>query len=611
MTNLRHQELEDALSTRILIMDGAMGTMLQERNPTASDFGGAHLENCNENLCRTRPEWILDIHRAYLEAGADIIETNSFQGSPIVLAEFNLEDQTHELNVLAAKLARQAADEFATTSKPRFVAGSLGPTTKSITLRGDVTFQQLVDSYYAQAQGLMEGGVDILLLETGFDTRNVKAGIFAIRKLERDLGIHIPKMVSGTIERWGAMLAGQPVDAFCASVSHGDLLSIGLNCATGPDLMTDHIRTLARIASTRISCYPNAGLPNEEDKYLETPEMLAGQLEKFVDHGWLNIVGGCCGTTAEHIRAIAQMAEGKAPHVVNPPSHRTYYSGIDLVEAEDGNRPLIVGERTNVIGSRLFKNLIAAEKWEEASEIARWQVKNGAHILDVCLQSSDREELGDIDPFYAKLMPKIKAPVMVDTTDPKALERALTWCQGKSILNSVNLEDGEEKFELRLPHRQSLRSRSGCRHHRRRQATGAGLHPRTQARRRAALRRSADRKVRDPARRHHHRPAGFPVRDRRRKLHRRRGRDHRSHSPDQSEHSVRQDHPRRLQHLLRTARRRARSGELRLPLSRDQGGARPRHRQRRATRTLRLHSRRRTASRGGSALQHAARRIRR
>ena len=162
-------------------MDGAMGTMLQERNPTAADFGGAHLENCNENLCRTRPEWILDIHRAYLEAGADIIETNSFQGSPIVLAEFNLEDQTHELNVLAAKLARQAADEFATTAKPRFVAGSLGPTTKSITLRGDVTFQQLVDSYYAQAQGLMEGGVDILLLETGFDTRNVKAGIFAIR----------------------------------------------------------------------------------------------------------------------------------------------------------------------------------------------------------------------------------------------------------------------------------------------------------------------------------------------------------------------------------------------------------------------------------------------
>jgi 5-methyltetrahydrofolate--homocysteine methyltransferase len=258
-------------------------------------------------------------------------------------------------------------------------------------------------------------------------------------------------MVSGTIERFGAMLAGQPADAFYSSVSHADLLSVGLNCATGPDLMTDHIRTLAEMASTRISCYPNAGLPNEEDKYLETPESLAKQLDKFVEHGWLNIVGGCCGTTPEHIRAIAEMAEGRKPRAVPAPSHRAYYSGIELVEAEDSNRPLIVGERTNVIGSRLFKEMIAAEKWEEASEIARWQVKNGAHIVDVCLQSSDREELKDIDPFYAKLMPKIKVPVMIDTTDPAGIERALTWCQGKSIINSINLEDGEEKFERICP----------------------------------------------------------------------------------------------------------------------------------------------------------------
>jgi 5-methyltetrahydrofolate--homocysteine methyltransferase len=451
MNDLRRQELYDALATRILIIDGAMGTMLQAHNPTLEDFGGPGLENCNENLCLTHPAWIADVHRAYLEAGADIIETNSFQGSPIVLAEFKLEDQTHEINVAAARIARQAADEFATPAKPRFVAGSLGPTTKSITLRGDVSFAQLRDSYYTQARGLIEGGADLLLLETGFDTRNIKAGIFAIRQLERELGSRIPLMVSGTVERWGAMLAGQPVDALYASVAHADLLSIGLNCATGPDLMTDHIRTLAQMASTRISCYPNAGLPNEEDKYLETPASLAQQLEKFVDHGWLNIVGGCCGTTPAHIRAIAQMAEGRAPHVVNPPSHRAYYSGIELVEAEDSNRPLIVGERTNVIGSRLFKKLVAEEKWEEASEIARWQVKNGAHIIDVCLQSSDREELKDIDPFYAKLMPKIKAPVMIDTTDPTAIEDALAWCQGKSIINSINLEDGEEKFERVCP----------------------------------------------------------------------------------------------------------------------------------------------------------------
>jgi len=451
MTELRRQQLYDALSSRILIIDGAMGTMLQAYNPTAADFGGAGLENCSENLNLTHPEWITEIHRGYLEAGADIIETNSFQGSPIVLAEFGLEDKAHELNVLAAQLARKAADEFSTTSKPRFVGGSLGPTTKSITLRGDVTFKQLSDSYYTQAKGLVEGGVDLLLIETAFDTRNIKAGLFAVQKLEHDLGIRIPLIISGTIERWGAMLAGQPADAFYASLAHADLAAIGLNCATGPDLMTDHIRTLAQMSSTRISCYPNAGLPNEEDKYDETPESLAGQLEKFVDHGWLNIVGGCCGTTPAHIKAIAQMAEGHAPHAVNPPSHRAYYSGIELVEAEDSNRPLIVGERTNVIGSRLFKELVMQEKWEEATEIARWQVKNGAHIIDVCLQSSDREEMKDIDPFYSMLMPKIKVPVMIDTTDPAAVEKALTWCQGKSIINSINLEDGEEKFERMCP----------------------------------------------------------------------------------------------------------------------------------------------------------------
>jgi 5-methyltetrahydrofolate--homocysteine methyltransferase len=447
----RRNQLYDALASRILIIDGAMGTMLQAYNPTLADFGGQGLENCNENLNVTRPEWIADIHRAYLGAGADIVETNSFQGSPIVLAEFNIQDKAYELNFLAAKIARQAADEFSTTAKPRFVAGSMGPTTKSITLRGDVTFKELSDSYYIQAKGLMEGGADLLLIETAFDTRNIKTALVAVEKLERELGARIPVMVSGTIERFGAMLAGQPADAFYSSVSHADLLSVGLNCATGPDLMTDHIRTLAEMASTRISCYPNAGLPNEEDKYLETPESVAKQLDKFVEHGWLNIVGGCCGTTPEHIRAIAQMADGRKPRVVPAPSHRAYYSGIELVEAEDSNRPLIVGERTNVIGSRLFKQMIAEEKWEEASEIARWQVKNGAHIVDVCLQSSDREELKDIDPFYAKLMPKIKVPVMIDTTDPAGIERALTWCQGKSIINSINLEDGEEKFERICP----------------------------------------------------------------------------------------------------------------------------------------------------------------
>ncbi len=272
-----------------------------------------------------------------------------------------------------------------------------------------------------------------------------------MQKLRRELGIPIPVIASVTIERNGTMLGGQPIDALYASIANNDLLAIGMNCATGPDLMTDHIRSLHEMSRFRVSCYPNAGLPNADGKFGETPDSLAAQLEKFIDHGWLNLVGGCCGTTPAHIQAIAQMAAGKRPRAHQAPSHRAYYSNKELVEAEDSNRPLIVGERTNVIGSRLFKNMIAEEKWEEATEIARWQIKNGAHIVDVCLQSSDRDEMKDIPPFYEKLIRKIKAPIMIDTTDPKGIELALTYCQGKSIINSINLEDGEEKFELICP----------------------------------------------------------------------------------------------------------------------------------------------------------------
>src|SRR5438270_9147119 len=297
----------------------------------------------------------------------------------------------------------------------------------------------------------MEGGADFLLIETCFDTGSLKAGLLAVQKLRRDLGVPIPVMASVTIERNGTMLGGQSIDALYASIANHDLLAIGMNCATGPDLMTDHIRTLHEFCTTRISCYTNAGLPNSEGKFGETPESLAAQLEKFADHGWLNIVGGCCGTTPTHIRAIAEMAERYPPRAPKPSPHRAYYSNKELAEAEESNRPLIVGERTNVIGSRLFKNLIAQEKWEEASEIARWQIRNGAHIVDVCLQSSDRDEVNDIPLFYERLIRKIKAPIMIDTTDPKSIEQSLAYCQGKSIINSINLEDGEEKFERICP----------------------------------------------------------------------------------------------------------------------------------------------------------------
>jgi len=446
----RQQALADILEQRVLVLDGAMGTMLQQRNLTAADFGGPVLEGCNESLNRTRPDVVLDIHRAYLAAGSDAIETNTFNCDSISLNDYGLQNDVRELNITAAKLARQAADESWTAEKPRFVIGSMGPTTKSITVVGGVTFPELVEVYYQRAKGLLDGGADILAAETCNDTRAVKAALVAIERLRAERGIAIPTMVSGTIETIGTMLAGQTADAFCASVLHADLLSIGLNCGTGPEFMTDHLRTMSEMAPTRVSCYPNAGLP-EEGEYRETPTSVASHLERFIANGWLNMVGGCCGTTDKHIRAIAQMAEGKRPRRIPGRSHRAYYSGIDLVEAEESNRPLIVGERTNVIGSRLFKNMVAEEKWEEATEIARRQVKNGAHVVDVCLQSTDRDEMADIHPFYDKLIRKIKAPIMIDTTDPKAVELALTYCQGKSIINSINLEDGEEKFERLCP----------------------------------------------------------------------------------------------------------------------------------------------------------------
>jgi 5-methyltetrahydrofolate--homocysteine methyltransferase len=453
MRNLKESEkaLRELLAERILVLDGAMGTMLQQRNLTAADFGGPALEGCNENLVLTRPDVVLDIHRKYFEAGSDIVETNSFGGTPLVLAEYGLQEKAHELNRRAAELARQAADESSTPSKPRFVAGSMGPTTKAITVTGGVTFEGLFDSYYVQAKGLVEGGSDLLFVETCQDTRNIKAAILAIQKLSREIGATIPYVVSVTIEPMGSMLAGQTVEAMWASLRHTHPLAFGMNCATGPEFMTDHIRTLSAVTGEFVSCYPNAGLPDEEGQYLETPSTLAAQLEKFVNHGWLNFVGGCCGTTEKHIRAIAQMVEGKKPRARPAEPHRAIYSGIETIEADDQTRPLLVGERTNVIGSRLFKNLVAEEKWEEATEIARRQVKGGAHIVDVCLQSTERDEKNDIPVFYEKLIRKIKAPIMIDTTDPSAVQLALTYCQGKAIINSINLEDGEEKFEKVVP----------------------------------------------------------------------------------------------------------------------------------------------------------------
>jgi 5-methyltetrahydrofolate--homocysteine methyltransferase len=442
--------LKDQLSKKILILDGAMGTMIQQENLTADDFGGEDLDGCNEYLCVTRPDVISKIHEAYFAAGSDIVETNTFGSTSVVLAEYDLQDRARELNLIAAKLAVEAANKYSTPEWPRYVAGALGPTTKTLSVTGGVTFDELVDSYYEQTVALIEGGVDAILLETSQDTLNVKAGSIGIRKAFETTGITLPIMISGTIEPMGTTLAGQNIESFYISLEHLNPISIGLNCATGPEFMRDHIRTLSGIARTNISCYPNAGLPDENGKYHESPDSLAMKLAGFAQQGWLNIAGGCCGTTPDHIRAMAETLKSYEPRK-QAGDHPPAVSGIETVYIEDANRPYMVGERTNVLGSRKFKRLIAEGKYEEASEIARAQVKGGAHVIDVCLQDPDRDETADMKKFLELVVNKVKVPLMIDSTDSKVIELGLKYSQGKAIINSINLEDGEEKFEHVVP----------------------------------------------------------------------------------------------------------------------------------------------------------------
>jgi 5-methyltetrahydrofolate--homocysteine methyltransferase len=442
--------IQKRLQEKILILDGAMGTMLQRANLTAADFGAEEWDGCNEMLNLTRPDVIRSIHDAYYEAGADIVETNTFGATPTVLAEYGLEDRTEEINLAAARLAVEVRDKWSTPDWPRYVAGAMGPTTKTLSVTGGTTFDQLAEGYYIQAKALIEGGVDLLLLETSQDTLNVKAGGIGIKRAFAEVGKQIPLIISGTIEPMGTMLAGQNIEAFYLSIQHLNPLAVGLNCATGPEFMTDHIRTLSNLSRAAVSCYPNAGLPDENGNYLETPEALARKLAEFADAGWLNLAGGCCGTTPDHIRAIADALKGKKPR--NPiSSYIPAVSGIEPVYLEADNRPILVGERTNVIGSRKFKRLISEGKYEEASEIARKQVKNGAQVIDVCLADPDRDELQDMERFLAFVTKKIKAPLMIDSTDGKVIERALQFSQGKAIINSINLEEGEKRFKEVVP----------------------------------------------------------------------------------------------------------------------------------------------------------------
>lgn len=504
----RREQLESALRERLLIIDGAMGTEIQRRRLPPEAFGGKQFEGCNEAVNLFRPEVIREIHVSYLEAGADIIETNSFGGTRLVLSEYGLGEQAPAINYAAARLAREAADAFTarTPDKPRFVAGSMGPTTRSLSVIGDITFDELVANYYEQAKALVEGGVDYLLLETAHDTRNVKAGLVAVDRLARELGEPIPVAVSATVEPRGTMLAGQNVEAFVISLEHADLLYIGLNCGTGPELMTDHLRTMAEMARVPVACVPNAGLPDEHGEYRETPEVMARVMNRFIEEGWVNLIGGCCGTNPAHIRALAALVPGRSPrrpgerlsrrpdreHRALAPAAATVttattastatgaataaaataavttatattsttaatavtrLSGIEPLEVDETTRPILVGERTNVVGSREFRELIKAGKFEEAADIARRQVRGGAQVIDICLASSDpdRDELADMERFLAEVVNRVRVPLMIDSTNPRVIERALTYCQGKSIINSINLENGEERFREIVP----------------------------------------------------------------------------------------------------------------------------------------------------------------
>ncbi len=444
------RELRDLMSQRILVMDGATGTGLEALRPTAADFGGEPLFGCNEALTLYSPQFVLNLHKLYLDAGADILETNTFNGSTIVLGEYGLQNETHEANRRAAELAHEAAAKFV-PGRRIIVAGSMGPTNKSISLTGGITFDELMRTYRIQAEGLIAGGADYLLLETQQDTITVKAGLLGIDEAMKRTGRKIPVALSVTIEPNGTMLAGQNIEALYYTVASRDLLYLGMNCATGPDKMTDHLRTLAGISHFPCSCVPNAGLPNTEGKYDEGPDVFHEIFERFCQEGFVNVIGGCCGTSHEHVRALRKVADHHRPRKPQLKAIRRALAGSEPLRIDDFIRPAFVGERTNVIGSRKFKRLIEEEKFELAAEIGKEQVQRGAHVVDLCTANPDREELSDFLAVLKPLSRKVRVPIMIDTTDERVVEMALQHIGGKPAINSINFEDGEQRLEKICP----------------------------------------------------------------------------------------------------------------------------------------------------------------
>ncbi|MFH0818095.1 MAG: homocysteine S-methyltransferase family protein, partial [Candidatus Micrarchaeota archaeon] len=442
--------LQERLKSRILLLDGAMGTCLMNKGLMPSDYGGSKYEGCNEILSIKHPEIVRSVHEDYLLAGADIIETNTFSGSPISLSEFGLDARSSEINLASAKIAREAADKFSTRKQPRYVAGSIGSTSKSLSVTGGVKYEEMRDSYLVQARALEKGEVDFFLVETIFDTLNAKAAYSAFRKLFSETGRELPTAFSFTIEQSGVMLAGQDIEAAYTSIAHANPLAVGLNCGLGPDLMQRHLMELSSIANTNIICYPNAGLPKEDGTFPLTPLEFAKLMKGIMRKKLANIVGGCCGTTPEHIAALRKMISSETRRIA-PKVSRSALSGIEAVVIDNDTRPVIVGERTNSIGSKRFRELIASGEFEIAAEIGRAQVEKGANVLDICLANPDRDEPIDTEKFYEIVVKKVKVPLMVDSTNSEAIERALMRSQGKCIINSLNFEDGFMRAKAVMP----------------------------------------------------------------------------------------------------------------------------------------------------------------
>lgn len=467
--------IQQLVPERILILDGAMGTMIQQYNLREEDFRSerfAHipgqLKGNNDLLCLTRPDVVQDIHRKYLEAGADIIETNTFSSTTISMGDYHVQEYVREINQTAVKLAREVADEYTALNpdKPRFVAGSVGPTNKTCSMSPDVnnpayravTYDEMADAYQQQMEAMLESGVDALLIETIFDTLNAKAAILAAERAMQATGLKVPVMLSVTVsDTGGRTLSGQTLEAFLASVQHADIFSVGLNCSFGAKQLKPFLEQLAARAPYYISAYPNAGLPNSLGKYDQTPADMAHEVEEYIHEGLINIIGGCCGTTDAYIAEYPALIAGAKPHVPARKPDCMWLSGLELLEVKPEINFVNVGERCNVAGSRKFLRLINEKKYDEALSIARQQVEDGALIIDVNMDDGlldAKEEMTTFLNLVASEPEIARVPVMIDSSKWEVIEAGLKCLQGKSIVNSISLKEGEEKF---LEHAQTVR----------------------------------------------------------------------------------------------------------------------------------------------------------